>query len=599
MASTKGTKERYGVGWDEDEDDLEIEISCIQKGGRWEDNKGRQCGKGLFHHYKRMQQLLWPEEDHHRWSDLILSSILECRILCVMGAKDSGKTRGMSKFALSDYCCFPHSTLTLMTSTDLRSLELRVWGDIKDMYVRAKEKYPSFPGRAVDHLHGIFTDDLSDKDDIRNLRKGILCVPCIGSDNRWSGLSTLIGIKQKRRRVLGDEVQFAPQAYFDMLANINKGDFKGVFCGNPIGESDPLDKIAEPKDGWDSMPEPQETAVWENKFPEGRTINLVGTDSPNFDEPKNQYPYLIDENDIAYIESVWGRDSHEMYNQALGVRKPGLNARKVITRDMCQNFGAHEKAIWGSDERTRVYAIDAAYGGDRCVAGWCEFGSDVNKKQILRVQMPKIIPISVKSGALAEDQIAEFILQDCSQNEIPPSHIFHDSTGRGSLGTAISRIFSSETNPVEFGGNPTKRPVCSDLFMWDQDLGHRRLKRADEHYSKFVTELWFSVRYAIEGKQLRELPKEVMEEGCIREWMRVKKDKIEIETKEDTKKRMGKSPDLFDWLSIIVEGARQLGFQIARLENDQRQKAEDYAWKKWLCEQAAKLKRSYTLDYKA
>lgn len=599
MATTKGTKERYGVGWDEDEDDLEIEISCIQKGGRWQDNKGRQCGEGLFHHYKRMQQLFWPEEDDHRWSDLILNEILRNRITAILGSKDCGKTHGIAKFGLCDYRCFPQETLILLSSTTIQALELRVWGDLKDLFQRAKRRYPDFPGKAVNHLRGIFTDDISDESELRDLRKGIICVACIGSDNQWVGMEKFTGIKQKRRRVLGDEVQFMQQPYYDMLANLNKRDFKGVFVGNPIGEGDPLDKISEPKEGWDAHPEPTKTDVWENKFPEGRTINLVGTDSPNFDEPKNQYPYLIDETDIAYIESVWGAQSSQMYNQALGVRKPGLSARKVISREMCQNFGAHEKAIWGSEHRTKVYAVDAAYGGDRCVAGWGEFGLDVNKKQILRVQMPKIIPISVKSGKLAEDQISEFVLQHCAQDGIPPSAMFHDSTGRGSLGTAIARVWSADTNPVEFGGNPTERPVCSDLYIWDEELKSRRLKRCNEHYSKFVTELWFSVRYAIEGKQIRELPKEVMEEGCIREWKRVRGDKIEIETKEDTKERMGKSPDLFDWLSIVMEGARRLGFQIARLENDQRQKAEDYAWKKWLREQANKLKRSYTLDYKA
>jgi hypothetical protein len=597
MPKSKGIKSVYGMDWPEDTNPIDIEIYNIK-----DLNKkftGRELGERLFPHYKRLQQLFWPEEDDHRWSDLILREILCNRITCIQGSKDCGKTHGITKFAIMDYACFPHETLILISSTDIRSLELRVWGDLKDMFVRAKEKYPSLPGKPVDHLHGIFTDNLENEDEVRNLRKGILCIPCIGSDNRWTGMEKFTGIKQKRRRVLGDEVQFMHQPYFDMLANLNKGDFKGVFVGNPIGEGDPLDKIAEPKGGWDSMPEPTKTEVWDNKFPEGRTINLVGTDSPNFDEPKNRYPYMIDDTDIAYIESVWGADSHEMYNQALGVRKPGLNARKVITREMCQNFGAHDKAIWGSSERVRVYAVDAAYGGDRCVAGWAEFGTDINKKQILRVQMPRVIPISVKSGKLAEDQIAEFVKQDCEENDIPPSHMGHDSTGRGSLGTAIARIWSADTNPIEFGGNPTERPVCSDLYLWDEELQSKRLKRCDEHYSKFVTELWFSVRYAIEGRQIRELPKEVVDDGCIREWCRVKKDKIEIESKEDTKKRMGKSPDLFDWLSIIVEMARRLGFNIARLENEKRKLAVDYVWKKRLREQAVQLRRSYALDYKA
>jgi hypothetical protein len=41
--------------------------------------------------------------------------------------------------------------------------------------------------------------------------------------------------------------------------------------------------------------------------------------------------------------------------------------------------------------------------------------------------------------------------------------------------------------------------------------------------------------------------------------------RIELETKDDTKKRMGRSPDLFDWLATAVEGARRMGFRIQRL----------------------------------
>ena len=56
-----------------------------------------------------------------------------------------------------------------------------------------------------------------------------------------------------------------------------------------------------------------------------------------------------------------------------------------------------------------------------------------------------------------------------------------------------------------------------------------------------------------------------MEELCMREWAKVKGDKIEIESKVEMKERVGRSPDLGDWCSIVFEGARQRGFQISRL----------------------------------
>jgi hypothetical protein len=132
------------------------------------------------------------------------------------------------------------------------------------------------------------------------------------------------------------------------------------------------------------------------------------------------------------------------------------------------------------------------------------------------------------SGTPPEDQIAIFCKDLCRKNQIPPENFFHDSTGRGTLGTSLARIWSAQCNPVEFGGTPTSRPVSLDLYIWDQNERRRRLKRCDEHYSKFVTELWFSFRYAVEAEQVRGLPEDVMEEFCMREWNKVRGDKIEL-----------------------------------------------------------------------
>jgi hypothetical protein len=168
---------------------------------------------------------------------------------------------------------------------------------------------------------------------------------------------------------------------------------------------------------------------------------------------------------------------------------------------------------------------------------------------------------------LPEEQISLFVKDYCIKNGIPPENFFHDSTGRGTLGTFLARAWSDQTNPVEFGGRPTERPLGLDLTVTDPATGVKRPKLCSEHYSKFVTELWWSVRYAIECEQVRNLPEDVMEEGCMRMWDKVAGDKYEIESKQIMKERVGKSPDLFDWLAICVEGARRLGFQIERLRD--------------------------------
>ncbi len=590
------TWDAYGKAWESDWSMIDVHVWCIQQGEEYLKAQGRS----LFYHYRELQSLLWVDYQHHEWSDLMLKTILENRITAVIGPKDAGKTHVMARYALTDYFCFPRETLILMSSTDIRGLELRVFGECKLLYETAKEVWPEAPGNPVDSLHAIFTDAIDEDSEIRDTRRGLICIPVLDSSGQWKGLSKWVGIKQKRRRVLADETQFYAAPYLSSLANLDKGDFKGVFVGNPIGEGDPLDKIAEPADGWDSLPEITTTTVWSNRMG-GTTINFVGTDSPAIKHP-GKFKYLINQADIDRIVGYWGKESSEFYNQAHGTRRPGISLRRVVTRDMATQFGAQEQVIWKDSNTTKVYAVDAGYGGDRCVGGEAEFGTDINGNQVLSLSKPRIIPVRVypkttpiEQRILPEDQIAEYVKADCEKLGIPAANVAHDSTGRGSLGTSFARLWRHDCNPVEFGGSATPRPVSSDLFIYDEKLRQKRLKRCDEHYSKRVSEYHFSVRYVIEGRQMRGLTNEVLDELCAREWKRVKGDKIEVEAKDETKERIGRSPDLGDWCAIVVEMARRLGFQIARFEPPESRES-DNTWKFELALRAKKFRESYALQ---
>jgi hypothetical protein len=326
----------------------------------------------------------------------------------------------------------------------------------------------------------------------------------------------------------------------------------------------------------------------------GTCINLVGTDSPNFDFPADhppKYPYLISAQKIANTLSFFPKDSPEYYAQCLGVMKIGLMAKRVLTMDLCRQFRASEDVTWSGKPTIKIYALDAAYGGDRCIGGAAEFGEDVNGNQILAFDEPHEIPIIVGAGE-PEDQISVRVRAECEARDIPPDCMGHDATGRGSLGTAIARVWSAQTHPVEFGGRPTDRPVSLDMFVEDADTKQRRLKRCDEHYDRFVTELWFSVRYAVEAGQIRRLPEEPKEELCLRAW-EDKNGKKSVEPKTGTptkpgmKQRTGKSPDYGDWAALIVEMARRKGFNIAKLAATKSEPETD-----WVAEESKRYRKA-------
>jgi hypothetical protein len=111
--------------------------------------------------------------------------------------------------------------------------------------------------------------------------------------------------------------------------------------------------------------------------------------------------------------------------------------------------------------------------------------------------------------------------------------------------------------------------------------------RCDEYYSKYITEMWFSVREVIECGQLKNLDVDTMSEGCSRKFSKSRNNLLEIETKRDMKERVGKSPNKFDALAIAFEGARQRGFKILRAGSQVIPQAQD----QWLDRHASSYNR--------
>lgn len=597
MASDK--IEKYGALWPADAEELQIEIACIKAGGTWL-KEGKPCGLGRSYHFERMRQLIWPGLDDHRWHSLCRDEMCAHKVCVLMGSGGTGKTHSAAWLFLCDYWCFAEDTIVLVSSTDLRGLELRVWGEIKKLFEMGLDAFPWLPGNLIESKHAIATDDIEDEK-VRDLRKGIIGIPCVNHKGQFVGLGKYVGIHQKRVRLVADEAQFMGSSFLSAFANLNQNeDFWACVLGNPNDMFDSLGRAAEPKDGWASHLTPDKTAVWDTKFMAGRCVNLIGTDSPNYDYPADQptqFKYLPSRKQIAETLATFGMDSMEYHSQCVGSMRTGVLLRRVITRELCERFGAFTDVVWKGTPTTKIYAVDAAYGGDRCVGGWVEFGEDINGKIILVVHPPNIIPIRIATKDSPEDQIANRVKAECEILSIPPENMFHDATGRGSLGTALARAWSAMTNPVEFGGKPSSRPVSLDHYVYDSNTRQRRLKLCEEHYNKFVTELWYTVRYAIEAGQVRNLPEDVMEEGCMREWVKVKEDRIEVETKEKMKERTGRSPDLFDWLAIAVEGARRRGFQVSKLANADGE-ATNLDWLDDLRQQMRTLRERKQLNYR-
>ena len=292
-----------------------------------------------------------------------------------------------------------------------------------------------------------------------------------------------------------------------------------------------------------------------------------------------RYHYLIGKRKLDAVVKTHGADSWQYWMQCVGKPNLKLVTKHILTRQLCLEHKARDRAEWLDGKHTWIYGLDPNYGGeDRCIGGVIEFGMGLDEKQIIKFYPPENIVVSVlRSSLLPEDQIAQHVKKRLDALNIPPQNCFYDATGKGTLGAAFARVFHGE-NPmaIDSGAVPTKRPVRYDDFIGEGP--DRRLRTCYEAYSKFVTEMWYSIREAVETEQIRELPEDVMDELASRLFSIVKGNKIEAEPKDDLRERIRCSPDLGDWAAIALEGARQRGFQIGKVGITPQQRAvqDDY-----------------------
>lgn len=594
---------RYGALWPDDTDPLQLEFECIRRGGTWENANGEKCGLGKLEHYLNARSMIWPNRYRHRWTELIYKEILQNRITILMGAASTQKSSHASEFVLISYWIYPENTAVLVSSTTRDKLDSAVYGEIKMLFKTGLEKHDWLSGHPLEYKQAILTDSLEDVD-VRDFRKGIICKPCYVGRS-YVGLGVFAGIKQERFFFLCDELQFMAPTFLDCLDNMSSntgaGGLKVIGSGNP--NHDPETQLAiaaEPIEGWQSVEDVTKTSVWDTKMYGGRCVNLIGTDSPNFDVAEGEpepFPRLIGRQFEKIIAHDRGRNSPQYETQVMGRMRMSMAHSRVITRQLCRQHKAHDPVIWKGSTTTKIHACDPAYGGmDRCIHGHIEFGEDVNGVQTIKIHPPQLIKINVKLPEKPEDQIAEQIYSYLTAEGIPPNHSFYDAFGKGTIGFAFAKRFGATCPvPIDSGARPTSRPVRHDLFIYDEAKKQKRLKMCNEEYSKFVTEMWFSVRYIIECEQLKELPMDVMVEGCMREYYTVNGDKIEVEPKDKMRERLGRSPDLFDWLAYCCEGARQCGFKIQKLGVSYGPKDDPLSWLGKQAEKHRKLFRSKQL----
>lgn len=569
--------QKYNAIWNT-RDAVFIEMECIRNGGQWVSAaSGKVCGLGELDHYLNLSRLLWPTDYDTKWTRLIFSELVRGGIVGLAGPSSSGKTHSMAKFGLMIYWCFPNDCTILVCTTTREMLEMRIWGEIKRLRKAALARYPKLPGYLTDSYQSITTDPKGSEEG-KDFRNGIKAVPCIQGE-KWISLGSFVGVKNNIVIVMSDEAPLMASGFYESMGNLRSNSIKRPFTmvasGNPKDPIDAFGKLCQPKGGWDFLEQGDKTQVWETKESGGRCVRLVGTDSPNLDCPEGAEPYskIIGRKYIKEIEETYGKDSWQYETWVLARFPTQVLSRRLFTRQMCEKFNAFDEPHWDEGKITKLFAMDAAYrgvGGDRCVGGEFWIGTEQVSPRLLPdgtmvlggdgyqilalIGKPILVPIRSDGKELPEDQIADYVRNYCENRDIPASNVFYDGTGRADLTAAFARTWSTQVNPIEFGGSPSDRPDPQDPN-----------KECTETYFNFASELNYVLRAIIQSRQFRGMTMDIVEEAEHRAWDIVGKSKVKIETKDLTKERLKRSPDLLDMAIAGAEGARRLGFGVKRL----------------------------------
>lgn len=569
---------KYGAQWHADTDPLEIEFECIRRFGSWE-FRGRKCGNGLPFHVKQSMRLLWPDMDFHRWTELIVDEFLKSPgRTAVFGPSSSSKSFTFSRAALVMFYARPKGTTVLISSTTLDALKRRIWGYVTDSDKQARARYPHLAGSMIESKLMLLADEATEEG--RSFKDGIVGVACRVS-GQFRGMDAYIGSKNEVMILVCDECQFMQMGFLDGLANLESNErCYAALMGNLPDIHNPLGKAAEPKCGWDALPDTEKTRVFDTRWQNGRAIQLIGMDSPNLDFPEGQEPYrnLIGRRYIEQCAENYGRESDKFNMFASGKIPRSSMDRTVFTKAQCVKFNASERVVWGHEKLVRGYGLDAAYsgiGGDRTVGAPWIFGKDASGQWRFWIGDLKIYPGSSSSKMSHSEAIALEMRSECEAHGVPPEHCFYDGTGRSELTSALAKLWSPMVVPVEFGGAASERPG----FTGERHFGNDQqgdFKTCRELFDRFVTELWFAHRECILSNQMRGLSEVAIEEGSQRKWELVRGAKYCIETKEDMRERGLRSPDLSDCIVVSLEGARRLGFPLGKLA--QTRKSTQNGW---------------------
>jgi len=579
MAIPDGAIEKYGRLWTPRNGavvtPLRIEMDAFLLGLTQEEG-----GLGKATHYRNIVSTIWPTYSWHKWAELRAQAFCKVNIeedtqtgnrfvrsvTGLAGGTDSGKSYDMAALALVNWFVDPLNTMVIVVSTSKIDAKQRIWAALVKMY-REAHAVGVAAGRLIESMDIIKLSDEEGKAIDPNIGvsdASSIMLLAAGDEYKDDAQKRLQGKKNRRIVLIIDELQDCSSS----VINEALWGFKGaqelhvVGAGNPSSIFDPHGKFCEPIKGWMSVDE--ETPNWKIKVAgiEGLALRFDSEkDNPNqqsFDKGKGlRYPFLPKPNDVAVAKKELGELNPQYWRKFRGFWPPAdADDCTVVSDILLARHGALDKPIWDGTPKD-IAGIDPSYteGGDRFVFTHMKWGKLISGKWAIALEKQYVL--NRRAGS-QEDFQYEMIQQihDLSMKlGIPNQWMGVDASAGGIFWSIGERELLRGWHAVSFAGAASDLPVSAQYALRNEATGKPQVGK--ELFHNMSSELCFVSRYFLECEQLKGVTPDLAWEMTQRKYVRRTR-KIIIESKTDMKKRIGKSPDLFDSFSVGLFVARKV-----------------------------------------
>jgi hypothetical protein len=460
-----------------------------------------------------------------------------------------------------EYWARPTETFFIVMSTTKDAARTRIWKSITQLWAQAQKK--GCPGKLIDsngYIKGLNQSMGTDRN------SGVLLKPAGSASDGAS--DELLGIKNPNVIVAADEFNHLTDgilttAYENMTSN-ERLMFVGM--ANPDRLTDPFGDLCEPKAGWRSVTENDER--WTTKY--GACIRLNAEQCPRITHPE-LYGHIKWMTDQGYCDRIaekrGGKTSRGYYRFVKAFWCPDGTSNSIYSEVEFLNAGAMEERepIWDNTPST-LGSIDPAHsrGGDRSQALIGKLGK-VDGRDHLHLCCYQTIEDDVLNKAVAlTHQTVRGWKKLCEEWDVKPTRAIMDNTGAGTpFGHVVDMEWSSAVQKVNFQGKASDRTI---VFR-NEDCG----------YFNKNSELWIQPKEFIRSGQITGVSKALIAELIEREYHEKEGRTVRVESKEEAKKRLKRSPDMADTFNLLVEKAITLG----HFKSDEVQKVAKMVNKGW------------------